>query len=90
MTKKELAEIIAANCEVTKKKAEEIINFTFNSITSALKVNEEVRISDFGTFKTTMRAERNGVNPKTGEKIKIPSKVAAVFKPAAKLREAVN
>lgn len=90
MTRKEFAKIIAANCEVTQKKADEIINFMFNSITSALKVNEEVRISDFGTFKTTTRAERNGVNFKTGEKVHIPARVVAIFKPATKLREAVN
>ncbi len=44
----------------------------------------------FGTFSTVKRPERTAKNPRTGEKITIPAKTIAKFKPGSKLADAVN
>jgi len=59
-------------------------------ITTALKNGEEVRLSNFGIFKATQRKARAGVNPGTGEKIKIPAKRVPVFTPSKGLKESIN
>jgi DNA-binding protein HU-beta len=44
----------------------------------------------FGTFSTSKRAAREGINPSTGAKIKIAETTVAKFKAGAKLKEAVK
>jgi nucleoid DNA-binding protein len=74
----------------TKKAASDFIDSLLNNITTALKKGEDVRLSNFGTFKISKRKARTGVNPKTGEKIKIPARSVPAFSPAKGLKEAVN
>jgi DNA-binding protein HU-beta len=45
-----------------------------------LKSGGEVNITGFGAFKVSARASRNGVNPRTGESIKIPAMNSPVFR----------
>ncbi|MGB9726668.1 MAG: HU family DNA-binding protein, partial [Minisyncoccia bacterium] len=70
MTKEGLIEAIAAKTS-SKKEAAEIVNEIFDLITKALAKGEDVVITGFGTFSAKKRAARQGVNPKTGEKIAI-------------------
>jgi len=59
---------------LTDKQSQEVINTIFDTISKALIQGENVKIRGFGTFKITNYKERNGRNPKTGEKIVIPAK----------------
>ena len=43
-----------------------------------------------GNFEVRERAQRNGTNPRTKEKIVIPAKKAPVFVPAKHLKDSVN
>lgn len=91
MTKKELGESLFEKVGMeTKKKAEEVIEFVFETITKTLARGEEVAISGFGTFKVARRAARQGVNPRTGEKIQIPASVKPKFRAGKALKEAVK
>ena len=40
----------------------------FDTITSSLRKNDDVRLVGFGTFTVTKRAASEGRNPRTGEK----------------------
>ena len=55
-----------------------------------LDAGRKVTIPGFGTFLTRRRAARTGTNPTTGEKIPIPEKNYAYFKPGKTLRERVE
>ena len=52
---------------------------TIDSIAGALKKGQSVQLIGFGTFKVVARKARTGVNPKTGEKIKIKASKAVKF-----------
>jgi hypothetical protein len=45
---------------------------------------------EFGGFRTPQRQSRIGRNPKTGERVEVPAKRIAYFKPSKMLRELVN
>ena len=91
MNKAQLAETVmtAVGLE-TKKQAESAVDAVFDTITKTLGRGEEVAIAGFGTFKTSKRAARAGVNPKTGEKIQIAAKTLPKFKAGKLLKESVQ
>lgn len=74
----------------TKKAGQAAVDRVFNEITKALLMKKTVTLVGFGTFKIEKRKARNGVNPQTGEKIKIKAKKVAKFVPGKALKEAVN
>ena len=79
----------AAGIEV-KKKAGEVVEAVFDTITKTLAKGEEVAVTGFGTFKVAKRAARMGVNPRTGEKIQIAASIRPKFRAGKFLKEAVN
>ena len=90
MNKSELVNAIAKKTGGTKAEAERGLNAALNVITNVLKKGESVQLVGFGTFQVRKRAARTGVNPSTGEKIKIKAKNVAVFKAGIGLKEAVE
>ncbi|MBI2359790.1 MAG: HU family DNA-binding protein [Deltaproteobacteria bacterium] len=90
MTKADLVDSVANKAEISKEKAEEIVNGVFDDITVALKNGEKVNISGFGTFSISYRKARTGRNPKTGEAIQIASSRAAKFKAGKTLKESLS
>lgn len=89
MTKKELADKLTEQFGSSKAESERMVSFVFDEIASALVKREEVSIAGFGKFVTADRAAREGVNPSTGEKIKIAATTVAKFKVAKQLKDAV-
>jgi len=57
--------------ETSKSHAEEAVKAVLEAIKVGLKKDKSVQLIGFGTFKVAERKARTGVNPKTGEKIKI-------------------
>ncbi|MCL2754467.1 MAG: HU family DNA-binding protein [Oscillospiraceae bacterium] len=90
MTKTELVSVIAEKAGTTKKDAETALKAVLDSITDALADGKKVQLVGFGTFEVHERAERDGVNPRTKEKIKIAAANVARFKPGRALKEAVQ
>lgn len=90
MNKKELLEAVLADKAVshlTKKDAEALINNCLETIKKTIKKGEDVSLIGFGTFTKVKRAARMGVNPSTGEKIKIKAKTLPKFKPGKAWKE---
>jgi DNA-binding protein HU-beta len=90
MTKSDLIERLAGKAELTRPRAEELLDFLLNDVTEALKKGEKVNISGFGTFTVSNRKARTGRNPKTGEPIEIPASRSAKFKAGKTLKEALG
>ena len=90
MLKKDLIDLVVEYHQMQKKQAEGIVDILFQEMVRALEKGEEVRITDFGTFKQAERAARTGRNPKTGEKIEIPAKKTITFKISKALKEKLN
>ena len=89
MNKGELIEAVANAAELSKKDAATALDATLEAITKALKAGKKVALIGFGTFAVQKRAARMGINPATGEKIKIKAKKVAKFKAGAALTAAI-
>lgn len=90
MNKAELIEEVALKSNLTKKDAEAAVDAVIDVITEALVGGKEVKLSGFGIFSKKMRAEREGTNPASQEKITIPASATATFKVSKALKEKLN
>ncbi|HEX7707048.1 MAG TPA: integration host factor subunit beta [Thermoanaerobaculia bacterium] len=90
MTKAELVDEVSRVVQVTKKQAEMIVNIVFDSIVESLRSGQKIELRGFGSFRLRSRKSRTGRNPKTGEKVEVPSKKIPYFKPGKELKELIN
>ncbi|MGM9970505.1 MAG: HU family DNA-binding protein [Anaeroplasma sp.] len=90
MNKTDIVAIVADKYDLSRRKAEEIVNLVFDSISEGLSNDDKVAISGFGNFEVRTRSARNGVNPRTGEEITIPAQSVPAFKPSKQLKDLVN
>ena len=90
MTKQELVEFVAKEANLTKADALRALDAVLAGVTKGLKKEGKVALVGFGTFAAKKRAAREGINPLTKQKIKIPAKMAVSFKAGSKLKDAVN
>jgi predicted GIY-YIG superfamily endonuclease/nucleoid DNA-binding protein len=90
MTKAELVSKLAEETKVTKKVATAMLDTLVKTLQAGLKDGGRIRIDGLGTFAVADRKARNGVNPQTKAKIKIPATKAPVFRAAKALKEAVK
>ncbi len=90
MTKAELVSKMAEKAGISKANAEKALNAFMETVKETLAAGEKISLVGFGTFTVAERAEREGRNPQTGEKIKIPACKVVKFKPGNNLKEAVK
>lgn len=90
ITKKELVEVVANTTGCTKKAAKDAVDACFAEVETTLSKGGIVDLSGFGKFETKKRKARTGVNPATGEKIKIAATKVPAFKAAKALKELVK
>ena len=90
MTKLEVATMLREKTGISQKQAMESVELFLDSIKNSLKDGDKVSLVGFGTFYLKTKDERNGRNPRTGEKIRIPAKSVVAFKPGKEFRQLVN
>ena len=90
MTKSELIDAMAARGELTKARAELVVNCVFDAMTEALQRGEGIEIRGFGSFTVRPYKPYNGRNPRTGETVAVPAKRLPFFKVGKDLKELVN
>src|SRR5260370_27698573 len=90
MTKADLVEELLRVTELPRKESETVVETIFDSIIQALQGGDKIEIRGFGSFRTRSRRGRVGRNPKTGEKVEVPSKKLLFFKPSKELKDFVH
>ena len=90
MTKSELIDAIAARAELTKARAEMVVNCVFDTMTEALQRGEGIEIRGFGSFTVRPYKPYDGRNPRTGQPVPVPAKRLPFFKVGKELKELVN
>ena len=90
MNKGELVAKVAKDCDLRKAAAEKALSSVLGAITDAVAAGDKVTLIGFGTFSVAERAAREGRNPQSGKKIKIPAKKVVRFKVGSKLADAVK
>ncbi len=88
--KKWLAELVTNHVGGTKKQGQEVVDLIFDNIAKMMVKGDQVKVAGFGVFKVSRRAAREGINPRTQEKIQIAAKVAPKFRAAKQLKEMVK
>ena len=90
MTKTELIKAIAANAELTNAAAGKALDAAIAAITDALKAGDKVALVGFGSFEVKAVAAKEGINPKTGEKIQIAASKKPVLKFSKAFKESIQ
>jgi integration host factor subunit beta len=91
MTKSDLIEILSRkHPHLLARDIERIVNTMFDTITDALTKGGRVELRGFGAFSVKKREARTGRNPRTGETVKVASKVTPFFKTGKLLRDKLN
>ena len=90
MNKTDLIQRLADQHQLSKAEAGRILDTLLDTVVTAVKKGDAVTIPGFGSFKQHARAARNGVNPSTGDKIKIPAAKLPKFTPGATFKAAVD
>ncbi len=90
MSKQDLVNYIAEETGLTKADATRALDAMMKGITEGLKKEGKVTLTGFVTFTAKQKPAKTGRNPKTGETVKIPARVAATIKAGSKLKEALN
>jgi DNA-binding protein HU-beta len=90
MNKSDLVESIARSANISKVAAERGLNGMLQSMSNAMEGGERVTLVGFGSFSVVDRAPRLGRNPKTGEKIPIPSRRGVKFRPGRELVQKIQ
>jgi DNA-binding protein HU-beta len=90
MNKSQLVEAVASDSGLSKTDSSRAIESLLDTVPKTLTKGDEVSITGFGKFSVVKRAARQGVNPRTGERVKIKASKAPKFSAGAALKQAVS
>ena len=79
MNKAELVAKMADDAGISKTQANAALDSFVAAVTKTLKKGDKVTLVGFGSFELRERKAREGRNPKTGEKIEIPTSRLPAF-----------
>lgn len=91
MRKPQLISNISQYSGLDESVVQRVLNAFVNVVIDALKRDEEVTLTGFGTFSARVRKSRIGVNPRNpSQSIQIPSVKVAKFKAGKALKDALK
>jgi DNA-binding protein HU-beta len=90
VTKSELVDQVADRAGLTRQDAGRAVDAVLATVEDALHRGSEVALSGFGKFHVGDRGAREGVNPRTGERIQIPASKVPRFTAGSGLKNAVK
>ena len=91
VTKSEFVDTVADRVEgMSRKQAADVVDAVLDTISDTLKRGSDVTFSGFGKFHVAERGAREGVNPRTGERMQIPASKVPRFTPGSGLKGAVK
>jgi DNA-binding protein HU-beta len=79
MNKADLVSLVAERTDQTKTEVAQVVDALIDTIIDSVVDVKKVSILGFGSFEPRDRSARQGLNPKTGEKIKIEAKRVPAF-----------
>jgi integration host factor subunit beta len=90
VTKKEIVKKISEDIGLTQLKTKDIVQRTLDAIIHTLVKEGRIELRNFGVFEVKRRAPRKARNPRTGDKVYVPSKNVVTFKPGKEMEELVR
>ena len=90
MTKTDMIDQIAKDAGIPKTAAKAALESFVEMCRKEVKVGRPFRVAGLGTFMKKRSKARKGVNPATGEAIKITAKNRMAFKPSGQVKDLLN
>lgn len=90
MKKAELVDQVADRAELTRQDAARAVDAVLATVKETLGRGSDITISGFGRFHVGQRGARQGVNPRTGERIQIAATRIPRFTAGSGLKSAVK
>ena len=90
MNKSNLTKAVSKQLDLPIRKAEEIVDTVFGTLSKALAEGDRIEIRGFGSFTVKEYDGYTGRNPKTGEKTVVGPKKLPFFKAGKELAERLN
>jgi DNA-binding protein HU-beta len=90
VTKQDFVDAVADRAGMSKRDAGTAVDAVLDTITDTLKRGDSVTFTGFGKFSTSARAARQGVNPRTGERVQIQATTVPKFSAGSALKSAVK
>jgi DNA-binding protein HU-beta len=90
MNKGELVTSVARKTGLTKKEIDMVLTTILETIVDIISSGEKITLVGFGSFEARDRKEKDGRNPKTGERISIPASRVPVFSVGKFFKKRVN
>ncbi|MGQ0628936.1 MAG: HU family DNA-binding protein [Phycisphaerales bacterium] len=89
ITKKELAENLAARCGLNQQAVKDLLQMTLDQIVLELGKGNRFEFREFGVLEPVWRRARGAHNPKTLAKLTVPARRVVKFKQGRLLKEAM-
>ena len=90
MNKTEFINAVAEQSGLSKVDSKKAVEAFIQTISNEMKEGGKISLLGFGSFSTTEKAARKGVNPKTKEVIDIPARTVVKFKAGAELTDKIK
>jgi DNA-binding protein HU-beta len=90
VTKQEFVTAIASKSGLSSRDAQKAVDAFLDTITDTLRSGGDVNFTGFGKFSAADRAARQGVNPRTGERVQIAATRVPKFSSGSQLKAAVK
>ncbi|MGD9124076.1 MAG: HU family DNA-binding protein [Desulfarculaceae bacterium] len=90
MTKNDMIDQIAKSAGIPKVAAKAVLESFVSMCSKEVKANRPFRVAGLGTFALKKSKARKGVNPATGQPIKISAKKRMAFKPSSQIKDLLN
>ena len=90
MNKTDFINAVAEQSGLSKVDSKKAVEAFIQTISNEMKEGGKISLLGFGSFSTTEKAARKGVNPKTKEVIDIPARKVVKFKAGAELTDKIK
>ncbi|HUU30108.1 MAG TPA: HU family DNA-binding protein [archaeon] len=90
MNKAELVNRVAETTRLPKGVTKNILEKFLEAVGETLSAGNNIEIRGFGSFKVKKRKKQIARNPRTGEKVIVPSRFVPTFKPSRQLLDKVS
>jgi DNA-binding protein HU-beta len=89
MNKAELVSKVAESTNQSKALTRDVLEKFLEAVGDTLSAGNNIEIRGFGSFKVKKRKAQVARNPRTGERVNIPSRFVPAFKPSRNLLKRV-
>ena len=90
LTRQDLRQAVFHEVGLSNNECGKLVEQILEKISDALIAGEDVKISNFGSFKLRDKPERMGRNPKTNVPAVISARRVVTFRPSKKLKAAIE